>query len=302
MFTPGLFTRRRGASGQIGPVIRSTGYLQGGYKDSTKKSIIQKYNTTTETGALVFDTGFVRSYVPGITGADSGYFGSSDANTLHYKFSYVTNTMKSSYTTSNFDSVTVFDVGSNTQAWVGCSTAATGGVALASMYKLATATDTSTTKTVIAGSVGTTRQALSMPTCAAFCDSSVLRTLTFATEAVVASGSYSALASMTYGCGLSQSSTIGHLVNTSVNAKITYSGSTVSAVAADTAFSYQFNESHSISSDIAGYMLAGYADTTGRYGSTQHGLAQKYKFATSAISTLADVVTPQSSGQMMAGY
>jgi hypothetical protein len=49
-------------------------------------------------------------------------------------------------------------------------------------------------------------------------------------------------------------------------------------------------------------MMAGYQDTTLKFDNEQHGLCQSIRFATEAITTQADLVLPQSSGQMMQGF
>ena len=51
-------SRRRAVEQLLGVVPRSIGYLQGGYKGSTIQSKVQLFNTITQTGRIVYDTGY----------------------------------------------------------------------------------------------------------------------------------------------------------------------------------------------------------------------------------------------------
>lgn len=67
-------SRRRAVEQLLGVVPRSIGYLQGGYKGSTIQSKVQLFNTITQTGRIVYDTGYQRRYTPGLSGNLNGYF------------------------------------------------------------------------------------------------------------------------------------------------------------------------------------------------------------------------------------
>jgi hypothetical protein len=133
-------------------------------------------------------------------------------------------------------------------------------------------------------------------------DETTLYALNYSTQTVANTGSLSNSNFNQFACGMSVSNTLGYFVCVYYNYRINISGNTMTSGALTTQYTYQFAESHSLVSATAGYMMAGYADTTGRYNNVQHALCQRMTLSTEAISTLPDLVLPQSSGQMMQGF
>jgi len=153
----------------------------------------------------------------------------------------------------------------------------------------------------------TSRQAGSISTHGLFSNTSdtCVYSLKFATKSVVNQGATQILnGNMQIVAGMESSDTRVYFVGlTPYTIQINFVGGRMTSYRyAQSTFTYQFGESHSLSSPTTGYMMAGYNDTTGRYGGTQHGLCQSIAFATETINTLADLVLPQSSGQMMQGF
>lgn len=300
-----------GASATPQAVIRSTGYLQGGYKDTTTHSSVQLFNTNTQTGKIVTTTPYARKYTPGVSGDQSGFFSMNDT-TQFAKFSFINQTYASSFYTNFFPKVTSHDFGIATVAWiVGGSNAfawdGAYGANVSQWSKLDLINDTPVNKgSLDAATDGNSRQALSTSLVGAFGDMNAGRfiVMNYATDTVSNSITNSLInqTALQIPCGLSRSDTIGYYVGLSQNTKITFTGTSVSAMSTVTRFGWNFGESHSVSSDTTGFMMAGYSDNSGRYGGTQHGLCQKIAFATEAITTLPDLVLPQSSGQMMQGF
>lgn len=302
-------TRNRSVPGSLGNVTRSIGYLQGGYKDSTIHSKVQSFNTVTQAGSIVYDTGYQRYYRPGITGDTAGYFNISDAGSIsnYNKFSYSTASASSSFTTTKNPGVTVSDYFNFTQAWILCSTTISLVDGVEDYVKVNLTTDTPVSKGNLNGNLySTTRQAMGTTTHGFFIDQPVadLYVLNFTTE-TVALATNSALLNngIQIPCGMSVSNSHGYMVGyIGYNTRINVSGATVNSVVSATNYSYNFGESHSIATSTNGYMMAGYADTTGRFGGSQHGLCQGMNLTTEAITTLPDLVLAQSSGQLMQGY
>ena len=303
-----LTRKRSGIPGSLGTVQRSIGYLQGGYKDSTIQSKVQSFNTITQVGTIVFDTGYQKNYRPGISGNYAGYFCISD--TIAYnKFNYITASSASSFSTAFYPSVSVSDLKIYSNAWIVCSTFASwSGAAVDSEWiQLNLTTETPVSYGILSiAPQATTRQALGTGSAGFFFNynSQTINVLNFTTK-TVSLGVTSALLNSGFqvACGMSVSNTVGYFVGyVNCNVRLNISGSTILACNSATSYTYNFGESHSIASDSSGYMMAGYADTTGRYGMSQHGLCQKITFANEAITTLPDLVLPQSSGQMMQGF
>lgn len=309
MFSLKVRTRKRASAGTLGAVIRSTGYLQGGYRGSTINSTIQMYNTNTEVGAIVYDTGYQRYYTPGIPGNLSGYF-SINALTNFQKFNYASATVAASFTIPTNPRSSTCDYGLNTAAWVWCSTDASGtyGTLIDSIYKVNTTTESPINRGSLApAATGTSRQGLSVLQCSSVDEwsSGTLHTIDHTTEACTISASHANLVGgvIQIPVGLTKNNNTGFYIGMNqCNVKVTYSGNTVLSLAQSTGFTYHFGESHAVNSDVSGYVMAGYSDTTGRYGGAQHGLCQKLIFATESIGTLADLVVAQSSGQMLPGF
>lgn len=303
-----LFRKRNGNTGNLGSVVRSIGYLQGGYKDSTIHSKVQLFNTVTQVGSIVYDTGFQRRYRPGVSGNLNGYFSTSDTQ-QHSKFNYIAASASASFKLTNFPACSSLELYTYTQAWILCNTAAPVPTdSVEEWVRLDLTTETPSSKgSLNTAPYGTTRQALSTGAGAFFSKPSngYMYGLNYATQVITAQGAYAQVASaMQIPCGMSVNNSKGYLVGmTPYNGRFTYTGGvSISAVASATSYSYNFGESHSLVGSDSGFMMAGYSDTTGRYGNTQHGLCQKMNLATEAIATLPDLVLPQSSGQMMQGF
>jgi hypothetical protein len=304
-----LQTRKRSDSGTLGIAVRSTGYLQGGYKDATIHSKVQLFNTVTQVGSIVTDTGYARSYTPGVSGNMFGYYSINDTTNFN-KFSYIGSTSAASFSIGAFAKTTAFDFGVFSQAWVLAGTASagwTGGTDTSNWFKVNLSADTAANNGALSTTAtGTTRQGLNTGQMAGFMDSaaSTFQVLSYASSSVTTSISHASLnvTAMQIPCGMAKDQSLAYFVGIGVNLKVTISGTSVTAIAVSTAYGYNFGESHSVTSDVAGFMMAGYNDTSGKYGGTQHGLCQKITFSGEAITTLSDLVLAQSSGQMMQGF
>ena len=302
-------TRQRPVSQLLGIVSRSIGYLQGGYKGTTIQSAVQQFNTVNQTGRIVYDTGYQQSYKPGLSGNHAGYF-SIDNLGGHNKFSYVTSTASSSFSTVIHPQTTASDFNVYTVGWIlgSVTGAAWGAYPADSWTRVNLANDTPINYgSLSTAAMCTTRQGGATGLCAVFIntDYTGLTVLNYSTNAITSNAGNSTL--MNSGaqipCGMCRDNSATYIIGfTPFNMKVSLSGTTITALSQETAFTYNFGESHSVTSATDGYMMAGYSDTTGRYDSTQHGLCQKITFSNSAITTLADLVLPQSSGQMMQGF
>ena len=300
-------TRKRNTKGSLGPVERSIGYLQGGYKDTTIHSKVQLFNTTTQVGQIVYDTGYQRSYRPGVSGSYNGYFSISD--TIAYnKFNYITASASASFSTARHPNVTVSDLNVYSQAWI---LATINPAIQASIdgdwYKVDLATDTPSSQGLISSTpYGSTRQGMSTGIAGFFSTPANVAcySFNFTTKAFTGLAGPAELDSnIQIPCGMSVSNTVGYMVGyNGRNVRLNVLESTIQSYAVATPYSYHFGESHALANTNYGFMMAGYSDTTGRYGGTQHGLCQRIQFATEAIATLPDLVLPQSSGQMMQGF
>lgn len=297
-------TRKRGVAGSISTnllaIERSIGYLQGGYKDSVLVSKVQLFNTITQIGKIVYDTGYLRNYHPGLSGSYSGFFSIND-NVQYNKFDYVTASASvSPISTPHRGGVTSMDFGSYTKGWMLTKpTMNTSAETVNGWYAVNYANDTIANKGQLGGVFGTTRQAFSSKDCSVFTTTTAFYGFNHTTETLTNSIAATAEG---YSCGMCRDDATGYQIGSAQAQRITMAGTSLQSVVGVTTFTYQFSESHSVTSNTAGYMMAGYADTTGRYANTQHGLCQKKVFATEAIVTLADLALPQSSGQMMQGF
>lgn len=301
---PATARRARGETGNLGPIERSIGYLQGGYKDSNTWSDVQLFNTITQVGRIVYDSGYQRSYQAGITGNFAGYF-SINANVNYQKYSYISTTASTApFSTGVHNTVTSCELGKYSQAWI------LGGEAraftnISNYIRVATDTETAVSKGNLGGApAGTTRQGLSTEFYGFFMNTGngSLYALNYTTDSVSENGGISGLdGSIQIPCGMSSSNSVGYLVGIGRNIQVALSGGTVLSSSQSTPYTYQFGESHSLTDSRYGFMMAGYRDTTGRYGS-QHGLCQRFTLSSKVITTLPDLVVPQSSGQMMEGF
>jgi len=321
--------RRYPGTINVGIVVRSVGYLQGGYYTGASGttnvgvafpntsghpeaawSQVQLFNVVTQVGAIVYDTTFYRRYVAGITGNHAGYFSvSTTAPVVHNKFSYVSVSQTTNiFQLSQWTGLSFFDLNVYTQAWAICNTSNTSAGAADQYYKINLATDTPTSKGQISTSPYCyTRQGLSSQYAGFIAnEAGGLFVLNYAAETISAAVATSSLigGQLQYPSGMSVTNAYGYFCGYSNpnNIKITYTTTTVNGYSASTNYTYYFGESHSLTTDTYGFMMAGYSDTTGRYSSVQHGLCQRIVLATEAISTLPDLVLPQSSGQMMTGF
>lgn len=319
-------------AGQLGVITRSIGYLQGGYYTGSPGttsggvsftqgpggeyswSQVQLFNTVNQTGSIVYDTGYNRRYQAGVSGNTAGYF-SINNNFDYNKFNYITASAASSFSTVGGNSCTAIDLNAYTQAWI-LETASSQSTssAINNWTKINLTIDTPTSRGDLdgtTGATGTSRQAMNTSTHGFFINTagSRLYSFNFNTEAVSSQATSSYLDSnIQIPCGMSISNSYGYFVglggssSTSRNIKVSVDGGTVSSYSSSTGYTYYFGESHSLVGDVAGYMMAGYPDTTGRYSSVQHALCQRMTIASESISTLTDLVLPQSSGQMMQGF
>lgn len=301
-------TRRRAFEQILGTVQRSIGYLQGGYKDTTIHSSVQMFNTITQTGRIVYDTGYQRSYTPGVSGNLSGYF-SIDDTTKYNKFSYVQSAASASFSTLQYPEVSASDFNYYTVAWILCGDSTTWAPATTSTKwtRVNLTNETPVNYGALGNAQSTSRQGSATGLVGIFAQTDYygLSILNFATSAVTTNPGNSALmnSGQQVAAGMCRSDSIAYFVGFSpFNCKMTFTGATLTALSQETAFTYNFGESHSVSSATSGYMMAGYNDTTGKYAGSQHGLCQKITFANSSITTLPDLVLPQSSGQMMQGF
>lgn len=335
--------RRYPGSINVGIVVRSVGYLQGGYytgaAGTTNAGVafpntsghaesawsqVQLFNVVTQVGAIVYDTSFYRRYVAGITGNHAGYFSVSYplAPVQHYKFSYVSVSQSISFQLAQWVGISLFDLNAYTQAWAVCNpgNAVTGwGLGNADKYyKINLATDSPIDKGVISASPYCyTRQGLSSQYAGFIAnESGGLFVLNYAADTVSAAALTSGLigGQLQYPAGMSVTNAYGYFCGygsqatfptspiSNNNIKITYLTTTVTSYSVSTNYNYLFGEGHSMTSDIYGFLMAGYRDTTGRFSLAQHGLCQRISLATESIATLNDLVLPQSSGQMMTGF
>ena len=301
-------SRRRAVEQLLGVVPRSIGYLQGGYKDSILQSKVQLFNTITQTGRIVYDTGYQRRYTPGLSGNLNGYFSINDSVNFN-KFSYVQASASASFTTLQYPSTSASDFNVYNVGWLLCSTAVgySGTASANNWSRVLFSNETPVNYGTLGNAQATSRQALSTSTTATFVntDFTALSVLKFSNASVTTYGGDASLlnSGANVMAGMCRNDSAGYFVGfTPFNCKISYAGTTISAYSQETAFTYHFAESHSVTSATAGYMMAGYKDTTGRYGNTQHALCQKLTFSNSSITTLPDLVLPQSSGQMMEGF
>jgi hypothetical protein len=289
----------------LGIVERSVGYLAQGYKDSTIKSVIQRFNCITGVGTLVGDSGYQRWYQAGLTGNAQGYYSINDTFAYN-KFDYATLTSSATFSTPKSNSVTVNDLNLYTQGWILCTDSRGWSGAGVTDYQRVNLTNNTPTSqgNLSSGPTGFTRQGCNSATHGFFLGytDNTCYILNFSTNAVTSVGG-SPGSGMQLVCGMSVSNSKAYWVGfIGYHTRMTFSGGTVSAFAGATEYGYQFGESHSLANSIVGFMFAGYYDTTGRYGGSQHGLVQRITLATETITTMSDLVEAQSSGQMMQGY
>jgi len=318
-------------AGQLGAVTRSIGYLQGGYYTGAAGttsggvafttgpgsqyswSQVQLFNTVSQTGSIVYDSGYNRRYQAGVSGNTAGYYSIND-NTNYNKFNYISATASSSFTTTGANSCTAIDLNVYSQAWILESSVQSTGSAITNWSKVDLTSDTPTSLGDLdgaTGATGTSRQAMNTSTHGFFINTGgpQVYSFNFSSQAVAAQSTNTLVdGNIQIACGMSITNTYGYFVgmgganSSSRNIKLTVSGATVSSYSSSNAYTYQFGESHSLVGDVAGYMMAGYPDTSGRYSSVQHALCQRMTLSNEAISTLPDLVLPQSSGQMMQGF
>lgn len=318
-------------AGTLGAVTRSIGYLQGGYYTGAAGttsggatfttgpgaqyswSQVQLFNTVNQTGRIVYDTGYNRRYEAGVSGNLAGYFSVNDT-TLYNKFNYINASATVSFSTTGANSCTAIDLNIYSQAWILESSVQSTGSAITNWSKVDLTTDTPTSQGDLdgaTGATGTSRQAMNTSTHGFFINTGgpQIYSFNFSTKAVAAQPTNTLVdGNIQIACGMSISDSYGYFVgmgganSSSRNIRINVTGPTVNSYGSSNAYTYQFGESHALVGDVAGYMMAGYPDTSGRYSSVQHALCQRMTISNEAITTLPDLVLPQSSGQMMQGF
>ena len=326
LFRPFNATRRVAGYNELGPVERSIGYLQGGYYTGTLPanlnsgnpagtttpppgvsrgtqsawSHVQAFNCITQVGRLIYDTGYYRRYYAGISGNFAGYFSIND--TYDYqKFSYFTTTSASSFSVSQANNSSAVDLDVYTQAWIfyaysGQST----GSSIVDYVKINLSNDTPSDQGNLgSGPLGTSRQAMNNQYAAFLYSGSDIHALNYTTKTVASQGGFFGMEQIA--CGMSVSDSYGYLVGYS-NIKANFSTASMTSYSQATSYTYKFGESHTLSNSAFGFMLGGYPDTTGRYSNVQHGLVNRLTLSNEAVTVINDLVIPQSSGQMMAGF
>jgi hypothetical protein len=326
LFRPFNATRRVAGLNELGPVERSIGYLQGGYYTGTLPaylnsgnpagtttpppgvsegsenawSAVQAFNCITQVGRLIYDSGYYRRYYAGITGNFAGYF--SINNTYDYqKFSYFTTTAASSFSISQANNSSAVDLNAYTQAWIfRSSSSESTGSSINDYVKINLANDTPSDQGNLgSGPLGTSRQALNNQYAAFLYGGSSIYSLNYSSQSVTSQGSFFRMEQIS--CGMSVTDDYGYVVGYS-NIKANLSGASMTSYSVANSYVYNFGESHSLTNSVFGFMMGGYPDTTGRYSNGQHGLVNRLTLAGEAVTVMNDLVIPQSSGQMMAGF
>jgi hypothetical protein len=322
--TPKVHGRTQEGRYVLGAVERSIGYLQGGYytgslpgtrldgstyppdgqsrgAESAWQSI-QTFNTITGAGRLVYDSGYARRYYAGVSGNHFGYY-SINNNYDYQRYNFVTNSVSSSFSTDSGNNCTAVDLNVYTQSWIfeaqrGEST----GTAVNAYIKVDLATDTPSNRGNLgSGPIGTSRQALNNNQAAYVggAGGGSMYTLNYATQALVSQGTFAGMEQIF--CGMSVTNSYGYVVGYK-NVRVAMAGATMQSYSTRTAYTYLFGESHTLVSDVFGFMMAGYPDNTGRYSGTQHALCSRITLSTESIAIMNDILLPQSSGQMMQGF
>jgi len=326
----------------LGIIERSIGYLQGGYYTGTIPgnrnsgnpagptyppdgvvrgaeyawSHIQAFNSITQIGRLIYDTGFNRRYFAGISGNTAGYF--SVDNTYRFqKFSYFTTTAASSFNTLVSNNSTAVDLNVYSQAWIFSSntTPQDIGHGITDYIQINLSTDTPIDRGPLGSDpVSTSRQALNNQYAAFLVNGYAtnpvtnLVALNYSTYSVTSQGGFYSMEQVA--CGMSVSNDHGYYVGYS-NVRANLSGASLTSYALASSYVYNFGESHSLNNSNFGFMMAGYPDTSGRYMGVgtdgapthvQHALCERLTLATDVHTVMNDLVIPQSSGQMMQGF
>jgi hypothetical protein len=326
LFRPFNATRRYSGYNELGPVERSIGYLQGGYYTGSLPanlnsgnpagsttpppgvsrgaesawSHIQAFNCVTQVGRLIYDTGYPRRYYAGVTGNFAGYF-SIDNNYNYQKFSYFTTTAASSFSIVQANNATAVDLDIYTQAWIFYAYAGEStGSGIGDYAKVNLATDTPTDQGNLgSGPLGTSRQAMNNQYAAFLYSGSNIHALNYNTLSVTSQGGFYGMEQIA--CGMSISDSYGYLVGYA-NIRANFSTASMTSYSQTTSYAYKFGESHTLSNAAFGFMMGGYPDTSGRYSGSQHGLVNRLTLSGEAVTVINDLVIPQSSGQMMAGF
>jgi hypothetical protein len=259
-------------------------------------------------GNIVYDTGYQRRYNPGVSGNLVGFFVIDDNHNFN-KFNYISASASGSFALTAYPMVSSLELYTFSQSWI-LTNSAGGNSAMPDVtdyVRLDLATETPTSQgNLSATPYGSTRQAISTGSGTFLSAPSTghMYSLNYSTRAVSDQGAFPTFgASIQIPCGMSVDNTHGYLVGMNpYNVRFNFSGASIIASLAATQYTYNFGESHSLVGSDSGFMMAGYSDTTGRYGNTQHGLCQKMSLATEVTSILPDLVLPQSSGQMMQGF
>jgi hypothetical protein len=314
----GTIPGNRNSGNPAGPTYPPSGVtrqfdIDGTVGDGYAWSVIQAFNTVQALGKIVLDTGYHRRYYAGVSGNSYGHY-SIDNSFNYQKFSFFTASNVGSFQISHAGDTTAIDLNVYSQAWIisvgtDPNEYPIGGNLLTSYTKIDLATDTPSAVMISAsGPTSTSRQALNNQY-AAFLFGEVYTTgrvnnslysLNYQTQTLSDQGLFTTMEQVP--CGMSVDNSHGYYVGYS-NIKINLDGSTgVTSYASASSYTYNFGESHSLTNSSSGFMMAGFPDTTGRYNGVQHGLCQQFILSTETPITQNDLVVPQSSGQMMAGF
>jgi hypothetical protein len=308
----------------LGVIERSIGYLQGGYYTGTLPGTrldgstyppdgqvrgyeqawqsIQTFNTITGAGRLVYNSGYARRYYAGVSGNHAGYF-SINNNYDYQKYDYVTGAVSASFSTDSGNNCTAVDLDIYSQSWIfEAASAESTSTAINTYIKIDLTTDTPSNQGNLgSGPIGTSRQALNNSSGAFIAGSGGgnMYSLNYATKTLSNQGTFAGMEQIF--CGMSVTNSYGYIVGYK-NVKVNLNGATMQSYSTSTAYTYKFGESHSLVSDVFGFWMAGYPDTTGRYSNVQHALCSRITLATESTAIMNDVLLPQSSGQMMQGF
>jgi len=318
--------RRVAGFNTLGPIERSLGYLQGGYytgavpgnrnsgnpagdtypPDGVVRgaedawSWVQGFNCITGIGKLIMDTGANRRYYAGITGNHAGYY-SSNNNYDYQKFSYFTTTPAFIFTISQSNNSSAVDLEIYSTAWIfNNSTGEQIDTGVSDYISVNLSTDTPTDRGNLgSGAWVTSRQQGNNQYAAFMYVSGDIYSLNYSNYSVASQGGFAALEQIV--CAMPVTDAYGYYVGYS-NYKANFSGASMTSYSQSTSYTWNFGESHSLTNNTFGFMMAGYPDNSGRYNSVQHGLCERLTLATEAHTIQNDTVLPQSSGQMMQGF
>jgi len=297
-------------------VTRSVGYLHGGYFKSVPTDVFQSFNTITGVASFLSNTGYWRSYVTGVSGNFVGWY-TINNNSDMTRWSYVTSTGTQSWQIPGAVSISAtrslfFDKGfygrGQPQGGPRAMRHGPSSGRVLEMYRLDTGTET---HSVLSGATdvrATSRQAAATTTHCWFpCNNGKyerFRSYSLETEAAVDTSTGDNPGDMQIETLGNRSSAAFQLIGRvdERNSRIVIDGAVTLGRIKDTNWSYQFGESHALTSDTRIFAMCGFQDTTGRFQGHQHGLCESFTMENGAITTLNDLRESQSSGQMLQGF